>query len=325
MSDNIRSQQKVKFNQWVHVKIDINAEKEELTICVDDKNDTWQETQIKYFKEVYIAFGKNEHSKIHAIDVATVTIKDLKISDTLGEPIYYWRLSKHAKEGVYDEIEHRYAKCENPSWVIDENGHWGKLLDLISGRNPYIAFNPDNHEIAIADTNCFYRYNINTNHLDKKKISSGLSFPMYANQMIYSESDSNYYVYNIVKEEDGRELAMFDIETGKWAKTTPHHSFSDYWYHNRFFSMKYNKLYLLGGYGHHKYKRDAYVYDLSTELWSKILFKGDAISPRYLSGIGKIDDDHCYFLEVMVVNRVTRNRFHNFITMLISLILKRWK
>lgn len=292
MSDDIRFQQKVKFNQWVHVKIDIDAEKEELTICIDDKNDTWQETQIKHFKEVYIAFGKNEHSKIHAIDVATVTIKDLKISDMLGEPIYYWRLSKYAKEGVYDEIEHRFAKCENPSWIIDENGHWGKLLELISGRNPYIAFNPDKHEIAIADTSFFYRYNINTNHLDKKKISSGLSFPMYANQMIYNELDSNYYAYNIVKEEDGRELAMFDIETGKWAKTTPHHFFSDYWYHNRYFSMKYNKLYLFGGYGHHKYKRDAYVYDLSTELWSKVLFKGDAISPRYLSGIGRIDDGH---------------------------------
>lgn len=292
MSNDIRCQQEIKFNKWIHVKIDINNEKEELTICIDGKNNRWKTTQIKNFKKFYIAFGKNNHAKIHAIDVATVTIKDLKISDTLGKPIYYWRLSKYTKEGVYDENEHRYAKCENPSWIIDENGHWKKLLDLISGRNPYIAFNPHKHEIAIADTSFFYRYNIDTNHLDKKEINSGLSFPMYANQMIYNELDSNYYAYNILKEEDGRELAMFDIQIGKWAKTTSHHFFSDYWYHNRYYSIKYNKLYLFGGYGHHKYKGDAYVYDLNTKLWSKVLFKGDTISPRYLSGIGKIDDEH---------------------------------
>ncbi len=292
IANDINHYRKINFNQWMHIKIDVDSKKEEVTLSIDNKANTWKFHQIKNFKKVYIAFGKNDHPKIHAIDVATMTIKDLKINDTSGNPIYSWMLSKHTEGGVYDEIKHRYAKCENPCWIIDKNGYWEKQFDLVSGRNPYITFNPDKHEIAIADTAFFYRYNIDTNQLDKKEINSGISFPMYANQMIYNELDSNYYVYNIIKEEDGRELAMFDMQTGKWSETTPHQTFSDYWHHNRYFSVKHNKLYLVGGYGHHKYKKDAYVYDVNSKSWSKVLFKGDTISPRYLSGMGKIGDDH---------------------------------
>lgn len=292
MADDTNYYQKINFNQWMHIKIDFDNKKEEVTIYIDNNANTWKFPQLKDFRKVYIAFGKNDHSKIHAIDVAATIVKDLKINDISGKPLYSWMLSRYTDGGVYDDIKHHYARCENPSWIIDENGYWKKQFDLVSDRNPYVTYNPDNHEIAIADTNFFYRYNVSTNDLKKKEINSGISFPMHANQLIYNELDSNYYAYNLLKEEDARELAMFDMQTGNWAATTPHQLLSDYWHHNRYFSAKHRKLLLFGGYGHHKYKKDAYVYDLDTKTWSKVLFKGDTISPRYLSGMGKIDDDH---------------------------------
>lgn len=292
MADDTNHYHKINFNRWMHIDICFDIRKEEVTIFIDNDTNTWKFPRLKDFRKVYIGFGKNNHPKLHAIDVAAIVLKDLKINDSSGKPVYSWMLSQYTEGGVYDEIKHHYAKCENPTWVIDKNGFWNKQFDLVTDRNPYVAYNPDSHEIAVADTNFFYRYNIQTNELKKKEINSGISFPMYANQMIYNELDSNYYVYNIVKEEDGREMAVFNTRTGKWSKTTPHHFLSDYWHHNRYLSKKHNKLFLYGGYGHHKYKKDAYIYDLAGKSWSKVMFKGDTISPRYLSGMGKIDDDH---------------------------------
>lgn len=282
----------LKLEEWVKIKVDIDVDNEKLKFQIGHTVKEWKNLHgLRDFKKVDIVFGKNNYSKTQAIDVPDMTIKNIKIDDLSGNSLYYWKLAKYVPDGVYDEIEHQFAQCENPNWVLTCNATWNKEITFTCERYPYIAINQNHNVVSIADQHYFYSYSLSDRQLRKQIVLKGFSYPRYANQMIYNPIDSSYYVYNLVKEEDGREFTAFDSIKNIWGSTTAHNHFSDYWHHNRYFSKRSKQLFVIGGYGHHKYKEGTFVYDIDKELWTKKSFKGDTIEPRYLSGLGKIADD----------------------------------
>lgn len=275
--------------RWMKIRLNVNIKNEELEICIGDVVRNWKVPEVKNFNAVHIVFGKNNYLETQAVDVPDMTIKDIKIENR-NTGLYYWKLAKYASGGVYDELKNHFAKCENPDWILTRNTRWKKESIFTCEENPYITYNPDNNSIAVADRHSFYCFSTNDGQLKKQTVNKELAFTRYANQMIYNPADSNYYIYNLVKEGDGREFAAFNQAAGAWDGTTPHNHYSDYWHHNRYFSVKNNRLYLFGGYGHHKYKKDVFMYDVSENTWSQKALKGDNIESRYLSGLGVIND-----------------------------------
>jgi DNA-binding SARP family transcriptional activator len=281
----------VRPEQWIPIRLDVDTKNAKLRITFGNASQEWKTPEISDFKQVNIVFGKNDWFKNPVIDVPSMTIKDIKIDDAAGNPVYFWKLAKYAGNGVYDELKNKLAKVQNPNWTLNRNTIWKKELTFITENNPQITFNPHTNDIAIATQQFFYRYSLNDNQLRKQAVKRGFSYPLYANQMIYNSLNRNYYAYNLIKEEDGREFACYDSIKAAWDETTLHEHFSDYWHHNRYFSSGQNKLYVFGGYGHHKYKKGMYVYDVKTATWMKETLNGDTIEPRYLSGLGVIDEN----------------------------------
>jgi two-component SAPR family response regulator len=275
--------------QWMTIRLEVNIKKSELCIRIGNVARRWITPEVKNFNKVRIVFGKNNYPETQAVDVPEMTIRELKIENRTTT-LYRWKLAKYAADGVYDELKNRFAKCENPDWVLTQNRIWKKESSFTCTGNPYITYNPDENIIAIADRRLFYRFSLNGNQLTTQPLTNQLSYTQYANQLIYNPADANYYTYNLVKEGEGQEFAAFDQTTGAWDKTTPHTNYSDYWHHNRYFSTKHNRLYLFGGYGHHKYRQDVFTYDVSNRRWERQMLTGDSIEPRYLSGLGVIDD-----------------------------------
>ena len=283
---------KIAPEQWLTIQINVDIKKEELEIKVGEFTKKWSTPEVKEFNKIKIIFGKSEYLGTPAIDVPDMTMKDLKISKAEGKPVYSWTLSNHASNGVYDDLKHHFAKCENPNWLLDEHGVWNKETAFTIGRAPYLSFDFDNNEIAVADQESFYLIGVGDSLIKKLVINKKLAYNMTANQMIYNTLDSNFYAYNLIKEGEAREFIPFDKEKREWGDATSHDNNTDYRHHNRYFSAKKNRLYLFGGYGHFKYKEETLVYDVETESWSKVKLKGDRIAPRYISGMGKIDETH---------------------------------
>lgn len=275
--------------QWMKVRLDVNIKKDELRLSIGDIVSSWKVQGVESFKNVRIVFGKNNYLETQAVDVPNMTIKDIKIEDR-DKSLYYWKLSRFTTNGVYDELKNQFAKCENPDWILTQSATWKRENTFACEGNPYIAYNPHKNIVAVADQHLFYSFMLNEKQLDKQAIAREFSYPRYANQMIYNPADSNYYSYNLVKEGVGREFAVFDQKAKSWAKTTLHNHYSDYWHHNRYFSVNNNILYLFGGYGHHKYKKDVFMYNVSNKVWSREALKGDSVEPRYLSGLGIINE-----------------------------------
>ncbi|GHT46896.1 hypothetical protein FACS189440_05950 [Bacteroidia bacterium] len=281
--------------QWIPVRINIDIQKEELEIQAGEYVKKWNTPEVRKFDQVEILFGKTNDPQRQVIDVPDMTVKNIKIADLSGKPVYSWKLSKHVSDGVYDDLKHRFAKCENPNWLLDNYGIWRKEITFNAGITPYLSYDFDKNIIAVADQDSFYTFSVADSRFEKHTVKKKLSYQISSNQMIYNTLDSSFYAYNLIKEGDAREFVPFNLREGEWGNTTAHNHSTDYRHHNRYFSPEQNRLYLFGGYGHLKYKGGAFIYDVDTQSWSQTTFKGDSITPRYLSGMGKIDDEHLLF------------------------------
>jgi two-component SAPR family response regulator len=282
-------------DQWVSIRINVDVEKEELEIIVGKYTKKWNASEVRDFKNVEIVFGKINDQRMPVIDVPDMTIKNLEIADASGKPQYSWKLSMHASNGVYDDLKRHYAKCENPNWLLDNYVIWKKGTTFSTERTPYLSYDFNKNIVAVADRNSFYTFSVKDSRLEKLDVNKKLSYAITANQMIYNPLDSFFYAYNLIKENDAREFVPFKLPEGEWENTTAHINHTDYRHHNRYFSSKYNRLYIFGGYGHLKYKGGVFIYDVSSGSWSKTALSGHTPTPRYLSGMGKMDDDHLLF------------------------------
>jgi two-component SAPR family response regulator len=193
---------------------------------------------------------------------------------------------------VYDDLRRHFARVENPNWLLDYSGIWRKEVTFTTEHNANMAYDPDRNIVAVADQNSFYTFAVDGNRLNKHYSAKKIAYRMSANQMIHNPVDSTFSIYNLIGENQAKELSSYDFDKREWDDTYAHEQTPDYRHHNRYLSTKHNRLYIFGGYGHLKYKKGVLIYDLADKTWSTAQLTGDAPEPRYLGGLGKIDDDH---------------------------------
>jgi two-component SAPR family response regulator len=268
----------------------LNIKNNRIDISIDEKKFSPTITYIKDFKEVNIVFGRCNYSQLQTSDVPKIIVKNIRINGIKGESLFYWKLSKHTSEGVNDELKNQPAIVENPRWLLDDYAVWQKQFSFHAYKNPQIANNPDENCIAVFDKEYFYNYNTQTHTLTKNKISSGTPLSNFANQIVYNPLDKQYYSY-CFDMENGKEVAAYDATGKTWKNNAIKEKDVDFWHHNKLVSIYDSSIYLFGGYGHHKYKNYINKYSFKTQTWEKLQYKGDQIQPRYLSGLGEVDEN----------------------------------
>jgi len=272
------------YNEWIHIAITIDTDENLLTVIIGNEKYTFKINNLEEFKKVRIVFGKNNYPKSLISDVPSMIIKDVIISDLKQKPLYCWPLSKHTSDGVYDELKQHFAVCSEPLWILDKHANWGKLLTVNTKRNPQVCWNETENTIAIADEVKFIAYNATNKTLQRDVLSSGEPHSNSINQLIYNSLTGKYYSYSF-----NEKASFYDPLMKSWNNSTPDDHIN-YWHHNRYIYSGDSCLYIFFGYGYHKYYNEIFRYDFNTDSLENVTYGGDPISPRYLSGLGKIDD-----------------------------------
>jgi len=278
------------FSSFFPFQLNLSIKNDSLKITIGKNSFFPKVSFLKDFKEVSIIFGKCDYPSFETSDVPRMIITGIRINDINGRAFYYWELSKHVENGVLDELKDHFAKVENPHWLIDDHAFWSKKISFTTLKNPQIAYNPDENVIAIADRKSFFTYNTFADKLTRYDNKSGFVHSDQPNQMIYNSSDSTYYSYSFLKTE-GSDVAAYNFSNQSWDNTITKEIDSEYWHHNRFVSSKENCFYLFEGYGQHRYKNLVNKYSFKTKKWEKLQYNGEQITPRYLSGLGVIDEN----------------------------------
>jgi len=278
------------FSSVVPFQLNLDIKNKLLKITIGKKEFSQNTSSLEYFKEVGIVFGKCDYPSLQTSDVPRIIITDIRINNIKGKAEYYWKLAKHVEDGVYDELKNHFAKVENPQWLLDNHAFWSKKISFNTLKNPQIAYNSDENVIAIADRKSFFIYNTLTNKLIRYDNKSGVVLSEQPNQMIYSPLDSTYYSYCFLRTE-GCDVAAYNFSNKSWNNSSIKEFYSEYWHHNRFFSSKDDCFYLFNGYGQHRYKNLINKYSFKTGKWEQLQFTDNPICPRYLSGLGIIDEN----------------------------------
>lgn len=282
----------IDYGKFIHFEITIDINNDRVEARVGDKEFSKTSSQLKDFEKINIVFGKSNYPRFQTTDVPAFSLKNLVINDTKGKTLFSWPLSKHRDNGVYDDIKEHFASCDNAEWILDSHAIWQKRITIETHINPQFCFNPDNHEIAIFNQDIFYRYKVKTNILEQNRINHKLVYTSSnSNNLIYNPETKTYNCY-LLEMDAGKEVLEFDTLEQDWNKTYTTGFPPDYWHHNRIFSPIDKCLYLFFGYGHHRYKNEINRYDYQTGNWEKLSFKGDRIQPRYLSGLGMLNDQY---------------------------------
>jgi two-component SAPR family response regulator len=280
----------INYGLFIPVKISIDILHNRIEARIGAEEFSTQNAALSCFNRVHILFGKSAYPQFQTTDVPSFTLKDLRIDTSRGEPLYSWPLSRYTQQGVYDDLRRHFAASENAEWLQDRHAVWERKAWLETGINPQFCYNPDKNEVAIVDGNRLLRYHI---------LTGTVSADTFRNKLAYELSNANNLVYNPVTREyncpfleldEGIDMLRYDSLSRDWDKGLRSVFPPDYWQHNRFFSPADSCLYLFFGYGHHRYKNEINRYDYQKKAWEKVSFKNDRIPPRYLSGLGRLDD-----------------------------------
>ncbi|MFC0513030.1 kelch repeat-containing protein [Mucilaginibacter angelicae] len=158
----------------------------------------------------------------------------------------------------------------------------GKLLSGAAS----VSFDPVNDTIYLFARDSVYAKNINSGKLKASGYRTGGHPVMAGNQSLFignwlnSARVLNYYL-------DRKAVALFDLHTLCWNAGFPYpDTVTDYWQTNKFYSHGDTSVYVLGGYGHYRYRNEVFRYSLNTGKWEKMNAGGDFFRPRYLSALG---------------------------------------
>ena len=281
----------ITYDEWFHVDLFFDRKENRISAFIGNQKIAKIIPDLEHFNKVSLIFGKSDYPGLQYTDIPPMSVKDIKIADEKQKTLYQWKLSKHTSDGVFDEIKNHLALCENPIWIIDDHVYWNKLYSFTTKPRPQMDYNPDKNEIFVYDQESFYRFDVDSGQLIKNKAENNNPIEVQSNNLIYNPLIKNYqrYVLDVDKE---KEVLIFDSLFYKWDRVSMSPHSPAFWHHNRYISPTDNSLYLFGGYGYYTYHNHFRIYNFNNNSWKKQEVLSDSIYPRYLSGLGKVDDNY---------------------------------
>ena len=277
---------KFEYDTYYSFEIQFDTKNSILNVSLGGKQVSAKNLSLKDFNKTNIVFGKCDYPQYQVSDIPRMLVKDIRINNHKGNPVYHWPLSKHALNGIYDEVKREFASVENPQWALDNHALWQRELSFNTKRNPQISYNPDKNAISVFDQTSYYSYNIHTMSLTEDILNKGVPHNYYTNQTVYNPFLYSYYSYFDI----GKDVISYDLLKNRWDNLEKERISAYHLHHNKIISPFDSCLYVFGGYGHYKYNDEVNKYDFKTNVWETLHFTGDHIQPRYLSGLGVIDE-----------------------------------
>lgn len=269
--------------QWTHISISYARNSDELSLIIGDIEQKVKLGEVKpNFENARIFFGETGHQLFSTTDVAPMTLKNIRLTQTGGKS-YLWELCKHGQNEVMDENHNIRATVRHPVWLIDQKAYWKKCMAFQSAQRNFWAFNEEKSEIYIAGPSHLYLYSLKNNQFcDTIAYTQTSCFYSNAAQLIYDSRSNRLLSYEI----DSTHVECFNFDTRQWKSkhTTP--SSANYWHHNHYIFSQDSSIHCFGGYGYHRYKSVLKSYSFKTKQWQEQDLSAN-IAPRYLAGLGQ--------------------------------------
>ena len=272
--------------KWVNISIKFDARNDSIYFNVNKKQyRIYSDFSTKNFRPL-IFFGKHESF----IDVPDISIRRLKISDK--NSAFNFNFNETKGTLVHDSEGFERGNVENPIWLINESFYWKPRFSFSSNQVTAINFDSKQQRFVFInrDSICFYDMSkeiFTRNELPQKtpvQLRLGLSF--------FPEENDELVVYEINDADLNRpSLASINMNTFQWEAWSYNQLEKQSHHHISYFDSEKGEYIIFGGYGNKEYFNDFYSISKKDNIWKKLHFKGDNISPRFFSGSTNLNEN----------------------------------
>ena len=243
-------------DRWYHIRVEISPENG--IVCSVDSASLRSPVDIIDMNDMKILFGRNDDPSFFTTDVSSVTVRNIKLSDESGVR-YFWPLTRHNGDHVYDKVKGKPAVSRNGDWEIDRHCIWDSLLVMRTAGLPMVSYDRNSSRLFISVSDSMYIYDLNGRRTVSAMKVTGTPVRRAVNQMVYDPVNDRLISYSM----HNSDLAFFDFGTASWTG-----SFDETWPpltgHGTYYDSDSSLLYLFGGYGNHIYSADLTEIDVNT-------------------------------------------------------------
>lgn len=274
------------IGKWVNLRIKFLLTEDKLIFSTPDSFYVLEGIGFKQKDEFKIIFGANDFKQFKTTDVPSMNIRKLQISEK-GILQYSWPLTETEGFVSEDKLNKHDASVKNPVWLKIAHQVWKTELVREADGPLMVAFDEKNERIFMIGSNELWIYTVENSSIKQIRYSKKIDFNPNIYSAIFNSSDNKIYCYVA----DIDPVFSIDIESGELTqKEVPFDLETKFRHHNRYYRPANNSIYLFGGYGFHKYNNEIRKIDLTTKLVENITSNDSIYNPRYLAGLGVLND-----------------------------------
>lgn len=273
--------------QWIDIKLIFNSNQNNIELLVNDKQFTYQECVFKSSIVPEIYFGRHES----VIEVPSMSIKNLNIKN--GEKSYIFNFNESEGEKVFDINGKLYGKIVNANWLISDSYHWKLRNSFSSKRVSSVTFDEKHQRFVIVNQDSLLFYNFRKEETNKEEFENKLPVPMRLGLSTINYDTNKLIVYEVNDVPNNQTtLATLNLDSLYWHTKSKQQLPTQRHHHNLAINTTSNELLLFGGFGNQRLTNNFNTYNLENNTWGLQEFNGDTITPRYFSGLTKLNNNN---------------------------------
>jgi two-component SAPR family response regulator len=274
--------------KWIEIKLIFNSKENNILLLVNNKRHLYQECVFKNSIVPEVYFGKHES----VIEVPSMSIKNLKFKN--GKKDYTFNLKESEGEDVFDANGKRYGKISYANWMISGSYHWKPRYSFSSTKVTSVTFDEKQQRFIFINKDSLQEYNFIKEETTKTGFKNELPVSMRLGLSIIDSNSNKLYVYEVNDIQHGQVTIAnldFNLDSLYWNVNSTEELPTQRHHHNSFIHKEKNELIIFGGFGNQLFTNNFNTFNLNTNKWSLQSFKGDTITPRYFSGLTKINEN----------------------------------
>lgn len=274
------------INNWIRLRIKFILAEDRLVFYTPDTFYVQENVGFKKHESYKIIFGANDYKQFKSSDVPSMAIKDIEIYGK-GKLRYKWPLDEKQGNVAIDRIKGEKAKVINPSWLIVNHQNWKQNIKEEFDEHVVVTSDVENGNIYMVGAENLYIYSAINNEIRQVQYKKKADFFNWNYRIVFNENDKKIYCYLT----ENNALYALNPEDGEWQHINPT-TFPEtsYRHHNSYFDPTEDYIYLLGGYGLHRYKNKITRIDITSNAWEDLPTNDTIYPPRYLAGLGSLND-----------------------------------
>jgi len=270
------------YYNWTPMRLELDADRQQISFFCRGKRYAYP-LKRRFASQFKLVFGATAIKNFQAMDVPPMRLKDIRIGEN-DKPKFYWPLDESIGTKSLDAQRRNTAEINNPIWIKRQRSEWKMQSSFSLEGQASVAFDKNDETVFFVGTKRLMIGKVGGNEVRSQEYADGKLLLVNGSQSLFDPIKKSVLNISI----DQKIVTAYDSTSRTWNKQFDFPAVgTNYWLFNKYFSSSDTSIYMIGGYGHFKYKAGVLRYHLPTQSWDSIPFAGDEIFPHYLAGMGQ--------------------------------------